>query len=247
MVASQVSATSHYLQWMAILLILTIQLLSLSTRGPHHTMPATATRAMRRALQQAADAADAAEDPITVTPLDAIPPEVAPAPEPAQQAAPAEESIAPAPTTDSSPILTPVPAPIPTPKPTSTSVPACDCPAPALPDSLAFLEDVFSWDADRQALIINAKTIDTAGHLIVNGFSGIRQSLFIGGDPNNGESSTEISPGSILMYKAGTDSYPTLAGFQASAEGYDMSVIEVMGGLQVLDPASGKVSVLSDA
>ena len=118
------------------------------------------------------------------------------------------------------------------------------CPTPpALPPALAFLEDVFTWDADRNALIINAKTIDAAGHLIVNGFSGIRQSLFVGGDPNNGESATEISPGGLLLYKDGEDAYPTLAGFQTGPSGYDMSAIEVMGGLQILD-AKGEVTVV---
>lgn len=109
---------------------------------------------------------------------------------------------------------------------------------------MAFLKDVLEWDEDRQALIINARTIDAAGHLIVNGFSGIRQSLFVGGDPNSGESATEISPGSILLYTAGQDAYPTIAGFQTEEGGYEVSSVEVMGGLQVLNPDTGDITVL---
>lgn len=114
----------------------------------------------------------------------------------------------------------------------------CNCPAgprgPPGEPAPSFLSEVFEWDEDRRALVIKASTMDLGGHLIVNGFTGIRQSLFIGGDPNSGESATEISPGSILLYKRGGD--PSMAGFTTSDDGYELSNIEVMGGLLQMDP-----------
>lgn len=222
------TASTVNLQWLAIAVLATLQLFNAYSGNSGHatdllnTTEALASRSMRRSLQQLDTTS--APTPETV----GHETHAGPAPEPAPRPEPA---------------ATPVPesAPTPTPSPSSTS---CDCPAPSLPPELAFLAEVFEWDEDRQALIINARTIDAAGHLIVNGFSGIRQSLFIGGDPNNGESATEISPGSILLYKAGEDTYPTLAGFHSEDEGYYLSSIEVMGGLQILNAETGGISVL---
>lgn len=222
------TASTVNLQWLAIAVLATLQLFNAYSGNSGHatdllnTTEALASRSMRRSLQQLDTTS--APTPETV----GHETHAGPAPEPAPRPEPA---------------ATPVPesAPTPTPSPSSTS---CDCPAPSLPPELAFLAEVFEWDEDRQALIINARTIDAAGHLIVNGFSGIRQSLFIGGDPNNGESATEISPGSILLYRAGEDTYPTLAGFHSQDEGYYLSSIEVMGGLQILNAETGGISVL---
>ena len=225
------TASTVNLQWLAIAVLATLQLFNAYSGNSGHatdllnTTEALASRSMRRSLQQ----------------LDTT---SAPTPETVGHETHAGPAPEPAPRPD--PAATPVPesAPTPTPSPPSTPSPSCDCPAPSLPPELAFLAEVFEWDEDRQALIINARTIDAAGHLIVNGFSGIRQSLFIGGDPNNGESATEISPGSILLYKAGEDTYPTLAGFHSEDEGYYLSSIEVMGGLQILNAETGGISVL---
>ena len=224
------TASTANLQWLAIAVLAILQLFNAYNSNSGHAADllndpgALASRSMRRSLQQIE-----APAPETVGPET----DAGPAPEPARQ--PATE-----PATE--PATIPAASPIPDPTPTPT--PSCDCPAPALPPELAFLGEAFEWDEDRQALIINARTIDAAGHLIVNGFSGIRQSLFIGGDPNSGESATEISPGSILLYKAGEETFPTVAGFHSGEDGYYMSSIEVMGGLQILNAETGDVSVL---
>ena len=236
-----------YAQWVVLVVILLIQLFGTNNHADNHPSvdapAATASRAMMRSLQQTNGPAEGPA--VTVTPLaDENDVAVAPAPAPTPTPTPLPERASPAPE-QASPLPAPVDA-VDVPIAPTTPAATCDCPPPpppALPPALAFLEDVFTWDADRNALIINAKTIDAAGHLIVNGFSGIRQSLFVGGDPNNGESATEISPGGLLLYKAGEDAYPTLAGFQTGPSGYDMSAIEVMGGLQILD-AKGEVTVV---
>ncbi len=234
------TASTVNLQWLAIAVLATLQLFNAYSGNSGHatdllnTTEALASRSMRRSLQQLDTTS--APTPETVGHETHAGPAPEPAPRPDPAATPVPES-APTPTPST-------PSTSSTPSPSSTSSTSCDCPAPSLPPELAFLAEVFEWDEDRQALIINARTIDAAGHLIVNGFSGIRQSLFIGGDPNNGESATEISPGSILLYKAGKDTYPTLAGFHSEDEGYYLSSIEVMGGLQILNAETGGISVL---
>lgn len=96
-----------------------------------------------------------------------------------------------------------------------------------------FLSSIFSWDPERQALTIRASTVELDGHIIVNGFAGIRQTVFVGGDPSAGESSTEVSPGSLLLYKSGMS--PTIAGFQTGEDGYKTVPVTVIGGLEKLD------------
>lgn len=229
------TASTVNLQWLAVAMLAILQLFNAYNSNSGHTTDplndtgALGSRVMRRSLQQI-------EAPAPET-ISAEPPLVpaAPSPEPPPQPAPE-------PVTTPEPAASPSPKPMPT--PISSPTPSCDCPAPTLPPELAFLKETFEWDEDRQALIINARTIDAAGHLIVNGFSGIRQSLFIGGDPNNGESATEISPGSILLYKAGEETYPTVAGFHSGEDGYYLSSIEVMGGLQILNAETGDVTML---
>ena len=231
------TASTVNLQWLAIAVLATLQLFNAYSGNSGHatdllnTTEALASRSMRRSLQQLDTTS--APTPETVGHETHAGPAPEPAPRPEPAATPVPES-APTPTPS-----TPSPS-----SPSSPSSTSCDCPAPSLPPELAFLAEVFEWDEDRQALIINARTIDAAGHLIVNGFSGIRQSLFIGGDPNNGESATEISPGSILLYKHGEETYPTVAGFHSGEDGYYLSSIEVMGGLQILNAETGDVTMV---
>lgn len=124
----------------------------------------------------------------------------------------------------------------------------CNCPSgpPGPPGKPApeFLSQVFEWDEQRNALIIKASTMDLGGHLIVNGFTGIRQSLFIGGDPSNGEAATEISPGSVLLYSKG-NSAPTIAGFTTDENGYTPASIEVQGGVISIDTETARATPLA--
>ncbi|KAI8104559.1 hypothetical protein M9434_003114 [Picochlorum sp. BPE23] len=127
----------------------------------------------------------------------------------------------------------------------------CSCPrGPAGPPgpqgepAPEFLSNIFEWDEDKGALTINAGSVNLAGHLIVNGFTGIRESLFIGGDPNSGESATEISGGSILLYKQGQD--PTIAGFRTDPDkGYEPANVEFMGGITVVDPNTAETKTIA--
>lgn len=124
----------------------------------------------------------------------------------------------------------------------------CNCPAgprgPPGEPAPEFLSQVFEWDEQRNALIIKASTMDLGGHLIVNGFTGIRQSLFIGGDPSNGESATEISPGSLLLYSKGSNA-PTIAGFTTDENGYTPASVEVQGGVTSVDPDTAEATPLT--
>lgn len=124
----------------------------------------------------------------------------------------------------------------------------CKCPAgpPGPPGKPApeFLAKVFEWDEQRNALIIKAATMDLGGHLIVNGFTGIRQSLFIGGDPSNGEAATEISPGSMLLYSKGNN-VPTIAGYTTGEDGYSSSSIEVQGGIISINTETAEATPLT--
>jgi len=124
----------------------------------------------------------------------------------------------------------------------------CKCPAgprgPPGKPAPEFLAKVFEWDEQRNALIIKASTMDLGGHLIVNGFTGIRQSLFIGGDPSNGEAATEISPGSMLLYSKENNA-PTIAGFTTSEDGYTSSSIEVQGGVVSIDTETAEATPLA--
>lgn len=235
------SASTANLQWLCIAMLAILQLFNAYNANSGHAADlandtgALSSRSMRRSLQQA-------EGPASETLGSEIPAVLTgPAPEPAQEPA-TEPATMPEPATEPTPA--PFSTPTPSPGPSQAPSPSCDCPPPTLPPELAFLKETFEWDEDRQALIINARTIDAAGHLIVNGFSGIRQSLFIGGDPNNGESATEISPGSILLYKHGEETYPTVAGFHSGEDGYYLSSIEVMGGLQILNAETGDVTMV---
>lgn len=127
----------------------------------------------------------------------------------------------------------------------------CSCPrGPAGPPgpqgepAPEYLSNVFEWDEEKQALTIKAGSVNLSGHLIVNGFTGIRESLFIGGDPNSGESATEISGGSILLYKQGQD--PTISGFQTDPDtGYAPGNVEFMGGITQVDPNTAETKVIA--
>lgn len=207
-------------------------------------------RGLRRRLMNVVEAGSLDMAPST----EVVP--VVPAPESDTaivDATPMIESISPIPASepdtaivDATPmteVVPPVPATEPDNTDTVSTEATCNCPAgpPGPPGKPApeFLSDVFEWDEQRNALIIKASTVDLGGHLIVNGFTGIRQSLFIGGDPSNGEAATEISPGSMLLYSRG-NTLPTIAGFTTDEKGYTSSSIEVLGGMTSVDPETAR-------
>jgi hypothetical protein len=233
-------------QWVAIASLFLLQIFTLLSSSDNglslsdttYANDYTSSRAMRRSLQQTNNTGA---------------PSAQPTPEPTLEPTPEQLTmVAPSPETDVIPLDVSITYPSPGVEPaveeseaqadTVDSGSHCEGQV-TLPREMAILTDIFEWDENRRALIIKANTIDAGGHLIVNGFTGIRQSLFIGGDPNNGESATEISPGSIMLYKAGEDP-PNIAGFNTHEEGYELSRIEVLGGLQLLDPDTGKVDLV---
>ena len=160
------------------------------------------------------------------------------------------------PSSDMAPAPEPERAPVPAPESEESEdmdeePSACDCPrgpaGPPGPQGEAapeFLSNIFEWDEEKGALTINAGSINLAGHLIVNGFTGIRESLFIGGDPNSGESATEISGGSILLYRQGQD--PTISGFQTDPDtGYEPANVEFIGGITAVDPNTAETKIIA--
>jgi hypothetical protein len=101
----------------------------------------------------------------------------------------------------------------------------------------AFLSNVFSWDESRRSLIIQATTVELSGSLIVRGYGGIKESLYIGGDPNSGEASTEIAPGGVLIYAR--EDKPAIKSFTTQKEGYEPSGLTLVGGKVYLDEMDG--------
>lgn len=98
-----------------------------------------------------------------------------------------------------------------------------------------FLNNIFSFDQARGILKIDATTIELTGNLVINGFTGVKQSLFIGGDPSNGSPSTEVAAGKLLVYGAG-DQGPSITAFSAGENGFAISRLTVQGQL-FEDPA----------
>lgn len=93
-----------------------------------------------------------------------------------------------------------------------------------------FLNNIFSFDQARGVLQIDATTIELSGNLVINGFTGVKQSLFIGGDPSSGSPSTEVAAGRILLYGE-EDQGPTITGFSTGANGFVLSKLTVQGEL----------------
>jgi hypothetical protein len=95
-----------------------------------------------------------------------------------------------------------------------------------------FLGKIFSFDETRGILKIDTTTIELTGNLVINGFTGVKQSLFIGGDPSNGSPSTEVAAGKVLIYGAEGGQGPTITGFTAGKEsGFTISKLTVQGEL----------------
>ncbi|KAL4538390.1 hypothetical protein Ndes2526B_g03303 [Nannochloris sp. 'desiccata'] len=112
----------------------------------------------------------------------------------------------------------------------------CNCPPGPKGDSAPeFLNNIFSFDQARGILKIDATTIELTGNLVINGFTGVKQSLFIGGDPSNGSPSTEVAAGKLLVYGAG-DQGPSITAFSAGENGFAISRLTVQGQL-FEDPA----------
>jgi len=114
---------------------------------------------------------------------------------------------------------------------TTTAEPVtCNCPPGPKGDSApAFLSQIFSYNAAQNVLNINATTITMGGSLVVDGYTGVKQSLFVGGDPASGAASTEVGPGKVLMYAK--DGGPTIAGLTTSEEGFQVSNVTVIAKL----------------
>ena len=77
---------------------------------------------------------------------------------------------------------------------------------------------------------IDATTIELSGNLVIDGFAGVKQSLFIGGDPSNGSPSTEVAAGKLLVY-GGADEGPTIAAFSTGPDGFALSDLTIKGEL----------------
>lgn len=125
----------------------------------------------------------------------------------------------------------------------------CDCPAgprgptgPAGRDAPEFLSSVFKYNSQTNTLSIHASMLELDGHIVVNGFAGIRESLFIGGDPSTGESSSELGPGTLMLYKSG--GMPTITGFTTSSKGSSISNVTIIGGVSVLDDKTANLRYL---
>jgi hypothetical protein len=95
-----------------------------------------------------------------------------------------------------------------------------------------FLNSIFSFDQTRGVLKIDTTTIELTGNLVINGYTGVKQSLFIGGDPSTGSPSTEVAAGKLLVYgTAGDQGGPTISAFTASENGFEISKLTVQGEL----------------
>lgn len=123
----------------------------------------------------------------------------------------------------------------------------CNCPpGPPGPQGVAgepapeFLSEVMEWDPSRKSLMITAATVEINGHIIVNGFAGVKQSLFVGGDPTSGESATEVAPGGLQMYSS--EGNPMIAGFSTDENGFQPSEINAMDGLNVVNSKTGELN-----
>lgn len=110
----------------------------------------------------------------------------------------------------------------------------CECP-PGPPGESApeFLKEVFSWDENKKVLTINAGTVEFGGSIVVRGYAGVENSIYVGGDPTNGEPSTELAPGSLLLY--GPEG-GEIAGFSVKENGYEVSNVTLLGELYENDP-----------
>jgi hypothetical protein len=92
------------------------------------------------------------------------------------------------------------------------------------------LNNIFFFDETRGVLKIDATTIELSGNLVINGFTGVKQSLFIGGDPSSGSPSTEVAAGKLLVYGA-EDQGPLITGFTTGKDGFALSKLTVQGEL----------------
>lgn len=114
----------------------------------------------------------------------------------------------------------------------SSESPACEC----TPQE-SYLKDIFSWDEEKQVLTINPGTVEFSGSIVVRGYAGVENSVFVGGDPSDGEESTELAPGALLLYgKQGGD----IAGFNVGEKGWKMSNVTISGELYEDDPDIGQ-------
>jgi hypothetical protein len=95
---------------------------------------------------------------------------------------------------------------------------------PAL-DSLARL---FSYDEATGALTVAATTLQLSGSIVVEGYAGVKQSLFVGGSPTTGAPSTEVGAGQVLLYGAGGG---TVSGFDTGPQGFQLAKVTVQGEL----------------
>lgn len=66
----------------------------------------------------------------------------------------------------------------------------------------------------------------------MEGYTGVKQSLFVGGDPSSGAASTEVGAGTLLMYASEkTGGSPTIAGFSTSSSGFRNANLTVLSEL----------------
>ena len=100
----------------------------------------------------------------------------------------------------------------------------------------AFLSNIFSYNENSGALTISATTIELAGSLVIRGYCGVKQSLFVGGYPTKGEPSTEVAGGQLLLY--GKDKGAVISGFTTSPQGAEISKLTVQG--QLWEDPEGK-------
>lgn len=115
----------------------------------------------------------------------------------------------------------------PAPQPLTPAV-ICDCPPPPP----AFLSEVFGWDPRTRKLTVNAATVETQGSLVIRSYLGVGSSIFVGGDPSNGESASELGAGNLLLYSPDGGS---ITGFETSSEGFQIANVTITGRLFVDD------------